>query len=105
LEHSVPPGGEFAALDRLPRSGNEIEQEAEIMQTEEPQSEDFLLRDEMADVRAAEASARRAGATVLERSLVAREPGVAEVEPALARERGAGARGAGREDAVEHVDA
>src|SRR5437867_2523581 len=75
------------------------------MQTEQPQPEDFLLRDEMADVRAAEPRARRAGAPFLERPLVARETGIAEIEPALPRERAPGARGAGREDAVEHVDA
>src|SRR5581483_8278157 len=46
-----------------------------------------------------------ARAAVLERPRVAREPGVAEVETALAREGAAGASGAGREDAVEHVDA
>src|SRR5579871_6661054 len=75
------------------------------MQAEQPKPEDLLLCDEMADVGAAEARARRARATVLERPLVARESGVAKVEPPLARERAAGARGARREDAVEHVDA
>src|SRR5438093_1278364 len=89
----------------MPRSGNEIEQEAEIMQAEQPQPEDFLLRDEVADVPAAEPRAGGALASLLERPLVAREPRVAEVEPSVARECAAGARGAGREDAVEHVDA
>ena len=75
------------------------------MQAEQPQSEDLLLVHEVPDVAAAEAGAGRAGAAVVERALVAGEPGVAEVEPSFVRERAAGARCAGREDAVEHVDA
>ena len=35
-ERLVLPGEELAALDRLPRRGDEIEQEAEIMQAEQP---------------------------------------------------------------------
>ena len=105
LERLVLPGEELAALDRLSRRGDEIEQEAQIMQAEQPKPEDLLLVDEVADVGAAEARAGRAGAAVVERALVAGEAGVAEVEPTLARERAAGARGARRQDAVEHVDA
>ena len=74
------------------------------MQAEEAQAEQLLLVDEVADVGAREARAGRAAAALLERPRVAREAGVAEVEPARRGERGAGARGAGRQDAVEHVD-
>ncbi len=75
------------------------------MQAEEPEAEDLLLVDQMPDVGAAERRARRAGAAFVQRARVARKACVAEVEPALPRERAAGARGAGRQDAVEHVDA
>ena len=84
---------------------DEIEQEAQIMQAQEAQPENLLLVDEMADVRAAERRARRAVAALVERPRVAGEAGVPEVEAPLPRERAAGARGARRQDAVEHVDA
>src|SRR3954451_1714096 len=74
------------------------------MQAEQPQPEDLLLVHEVADVRPAEAGAGRARASVVQRTLVCGEAGVAEVEAALAREGAAGARGAGRQHAVEHVD-
>ena len=48
------PGLELAALDRPACGGDEVEQEAQIMQAEEAQTEDLLLIDEMADVGAAE---------------------------------------------------
>ena len=48
--------------------------------------------------------AGRAAAAFLERSRIAGEPGVAQVEPAARGERRAGARGASRQHAVEHVD-
>ena len=51
------------------------------------------------------AGAGRAVAVGVERARVAGEAGVPQVEPALPGERAAGAGGAGREDAVEHVDA
>src|SRR2546423_14568879 len=75
------------------------------MQAEQPQPEDFLLVDEVADVRPAEPGASRARASVVEGTVVASEAGVAEVEAALARESAPGACGAGRQDAVEHFDA
>src|SRR5438552_12516622 len=98
------PRCEGAALDRLPRGGDEIEQEAEIMQAQQPEPENLLLVDEMADVRAAEAYARRAGTAVVERARVTREVRVAHVQSSRPRQRAAGTRGACREDAVEHVD-
>src|SRR5438093_1236783 len=85
LRRLVLPGEELAALDRLSRRGDEIEQEAQIMQAEQPQPEDFLLVDEVADVRPAEPGASRARASVVEGTVVASEAGVAEVEAALAR--------------------
>src|SRR5436190_16443116 len=75
------------------------------MQAEQPEPEDLLLVHEVADVRPAEAGAGRARAAVLQRTLVGREAGVAEVEATFARESAAGTRGTGRQDAVEHVDA
>src|SRR5512146_152837 len=103
FERLVLPCEELTALDCLSRSGHEIEQEAQIMQAEQPQPEDFLLVHQVADVRAAEARARRARAALLERPLVAGEARVPQVEAPFTRQRAAGARGAGREDAVEHV--
>ena len=49
-------------------------------------------------------AAGRALAALLERARIAGEAGVAEVQPARSRERRAGAGGARRQDAVEHVD-
>src|SRR4051794_29451038 len=75
------------------------------MQAEQPEAENLLLIDEMADVRAAEARARRAAAMLVEWAWIARELRVAEIEPSLPRQRAAGARRARRQNAVEHVDA
>ena len=74
------------------------------MQAQQPQAEQLLLVDEVPDVGAREARAGGAGAVLVERARVAGEAGVAEVQPALPGERGAGARDARRQDAVEHVD-
>ena len=62
------PALEGAALDRLPRRRDEIDQEAQIMQAEQPQAENLLLVDEVTDVRAGESRARRAGAARVERA-------------------------------------
>ena len=43
------------------------------MQAQEPEAEDLLLVDEMADVGAAEPRARRAAAALVERTRIARE--------------------------------
>ena len=75
------------------------------MQAQKPQAEQLLLVDQVADVGAREARARRARAALLERPRIAGEAGVAQVQPARRGERGAGAGRAGRQDAVEHVDA
>src|SRR5215204_1441305 len=75
------------------------------MQGEQPDAEDFLLVDEMADVRAREPRAGRAGTIRLQWALIARKPRVAQVEAPLARQRGSGARRSRREHAVEHVHA
>src|SRR5512146_2120935 len=99
FERLVLPCEELTALDCLSRSGDEIEQEAQIMQAEQPQPEDFLLVHEVPDVRAAEAGAGRARAALLERALVTGETRVPQVEPSLTGQRAACARGAGREDA------
>src|SRR5579875_1279713 len=104
LERLRLPGQELAALDRLPRAGHEIEQEAQIMQAEQPEPEDLALADQVAEVGAAEAPAGRAPATFVEGPVVAGEAGVAQVEPPRPGQGAAGARGAGRQDAVEEVD-
>src|SRR5262245_1687955 len=75
------------------------------MQAQEADPEDLLLVDEMTDVSAAEAGARRAAAARVERRGIAREPCVPEVEAAFPRERAPRPRSARREHAVEHVDA
>ena len=82
---SAPEGRERAPLDRRPRARGQVEYEAQIMQAEQPQAEHLLLVDEVADVRAREARARRAVAALLERPRIAGEAGVAQVEPSLAR--------------------
>src|SRR3954453_20198114 len=75
------------------------------MQAEQPQPENLLLVHEMADVGPAEAGTGGARAAVLQRTLVPGEAGIGQIEPALARQGAACARGAGGQDAVEHVDA
>ena len=57
------------------------------MQTEEPQAEQLLLVDEVADVGARETLARGARAVLVQRARVAGEAGVPEVQPALPRQR------------------
>src|SRR5919106_4138807 len=97
--------GELAPLDRCARPGGQIEQKPNVVLGQKYQAEELLLVDEVAQVGAAEARARRARALLRERPFVAREAGVLEVETALPRERGARASESRREDAVEHVDA
>ena len=93
------------ALDRRARAGRQLEDEAQIVERQQPQPEDLLLVDEVTDVRAREAPAGGARAVLVERPRVAGEAGVPEVQPARPSECAAGARRAGRQDAVEHVDA
>ena len=69
-------------------------------------AEHLLLGDHVPDERAAVAPrAHRAGALLVDGARVVREAGVAEVQTALARERGTHAAGARGQHAVEHVDA
>ncbi len=75
------------------------------MQAEQPQAEQLLLVDQMADVRAREPGAGRAAAALVERERVAGEAGVPEVEPARGGERRPGPPHPGRQHAVEHVHA
>src|SRR5437867_7528623 len=58
----------------------------------------------MTQVRAGEAGARRARAILVQRSRIAREAGVVEVEPAVPGVRAAGPAEPRRQDAVEEVD-
>src|SRR6187397_3243930 len=74
------------------------------MQAQEPQAQQLLLVDQVANVGAGEARAGGARAALLERPRIAGEASVAQVQPAGRGQRGARTGGAGREDAVEHVD-
>ena len=74
------------------------------MQAEQAQSEQLLLVDEMTQVCAGEAGAGRAGAILVQRSRIAREAGVVEIEPAVPGVRAAGPAEPRRQDAVEEVD-
>ena len=60
-------------LDRRSRACGQVEQEAQVVQAEQPQPEQLLLVDEVADVGAREARAGRAAAALVERPRVARE--------------------------------
>src|SRR5262249_57445612 len=82
----------------------EIEDETEIMEGQQAGAEELLLVHEVPKVRAREPGACRARAAIVERRVVAGKAGVAEVEPSLPGEHGAGSGGARRQDAVEHVD-
>src|SRR5205809_5461928 len=72
-------GAKLPAPDRRARAGRQIEQKPEIMQGEEPQTEQLALVDEVSQVRAREARARRACTAFVERALVAGKAGVPEV--------------------------
>ena len=78
FERRGPEGLELPALDRCPCVLGQPQDETEIMQTQKAESQDFVLVDEMADVRAREARAGGAVAVVLERTLVARRSGRSE---------------------------
>src|SRR6266478_3587143 len=92
---------ERTSRDRLPGAVGELDQEAQVVQCQQPVPEQLVLVDEVAHVRAREGRARRAVAVFAERSLVASILRVAEVEAALPGERAAGARGSRRQNAVE----
>src|SRR6188472_3986763 len=74
------------------------------MQAEQAKTENLLLVEEVAHVRAREPRAGRAAAALLERPPVARELAGLDVQLALPGERAAGPRVPRRQDAVEHVD-
>src|SRR5262249_37863632 len=94
-----PPGRR-----RLGGARRHAEHEAEVVEREQPQAEDLLLRDEVADVSPREALARGTVAARLQRLGIAGEAGVAQVEPPLPRQRRARPAVARRKNAVEHVD-
>src|SRR5512132_2192814 len=96
--------GELISLDRRPRPGRQVEQESDVVLGQKYQAEQLLLLDEVAQVCAAEAAARRTGAILVERLRVARKARVLEVEAAIPGEGGARPAEASGQDAVEHVD-
>ena len=53
----------------------------QVVQREEAQGEELLLVDQVAEIGAAEAGARRAAAAFVQWSLVARKPCILEVQP------------------------
>ena len=76
------------------------------MHRQQNAAEHLLLRDHVANERAAVATrAHRAGAGGIDGAVVVRKARVAEVEATLARKRRAHAAGARRQHAIEHVDA
>src|SRR3954466_14801271 len=103
-ERVAAPALERAALDRPARVAHEVDEEAQIMQAQQPDAEDLLLAHEVTDVGAAEAPAGGAAAVLVEGARVALEAGVPEIEPALPGQRASRPRRARRQDAVEHVD-
>ena len=74
------------------------------MQAEEPQPQQFVLVDQMPDVRAREPRAGRAVAAVFQRAGVAGVARVAEVDPPAGGQRRSRPRRSRRQHAVEHVD-
>src|SRR5205085_10408541 len=95
---------QLAALDRRSRRRRQVENEAEIMQAQQPRAEHFLLVEQVADVRARERLAGGTAAALVQGASVAGKGGVAQVQAARPGDRGAGAAETGRKDAVEHVD-
>ena len=76
------------------------------MHRQQNAAEHLLLRDHVANERAAVAArAHRAGAGGIDGAVIVRKTRIAEVEATLARKRRAHAAGARRQHAVEHVDA
>src|SRR3982750_863478 len=68
-------------------------------------AEDLVGDEEVADVRAREAPARRAVTFLVERSRIRPVLGALDVDPSIRRERGTVAAHACRRDAIEQVDA
>src|SRR5205085_11984949 len=87
---------------RRPHQSNE---EMYIVQREQAMAEDLVGDEEVADVRAREAPARRAITFLVERSRIGPVLGSLDVDPSIRRERGTVAAHARRRDAVEQIDA
>src|SRR6266545_8165783 len=96
--------GELTSLDRRPRLSRQVEQESDVVLGQKYQAEELLLVDEMAQVRPAEAAARRTGAIRVQRLRVAGKTRVFQIQASLPGERRAGPAEASGQHAVEHVD-
>ena len=72
------------AMIALARGSRECDHGVQVVQRQQPQPDDFLLRDQVPDVGPREGRAGRARAALDQRRLVAREPGVAQVDPPAA---------------------
>src|SRR5262245_22384147 len=74
--------------DRVRRAGGQSQGEPQIMQGEEPEPEELLLVHEVPDEGARELRARGTPASLLERTRVACEAGVAHVQASPCSQRG-----------------
>src|SRR6185437_4083273 len=104
-EPVAAPRVQRPSRDRGARLAHEGTQEMYIVQGEKAESQDFIGREQMPEVCAAEAEARGAVTRLVDRPGVQAQARIAHIEPAVARERGAGPAHARGRDAVEEIDA
>src|SRR6185437_1169467 len=104
-EPVAAPSVEGPSRDRGARLAHEGTQEMYIVQREKAESQHFIGREQMPDVCAAEAAARRAVARLVERPGVQAQARIAHVETAVAGEGRTGPAHARGRDAVEEIDA
>src|SRR5450631_914676 len=99
------PGGEALRLDRRAQAFNQLEIVVQVVDRVQARAQDFLGAVEMMQVGAREIAARVARALRVEGPGVLAVASVLDLHVAGAREEPAVARVAGRQHAIEHVDA
>ncbi|HJX76483.1 MAG TPA: hypothetical protein VJ247_08995, partial [Gaiella sp.] len=82
-----------------------MDEEMYIVQGKQAKPEDLVGGEEVTDVAAREARARRAIALIIERARIGAKLGAFDVQAAVASERGTVSSHARRCDAVEEIDA
>src|SRR5216684_4248377 len=95
----------LAALDGRAQAVHQVQIEGEVVDAVEPEGEQFLRGEEVAQVRAREGAAGVAAAVGVGGARIARVTRGLDLQPAPAREEEPVARHARGKDAVEEIDA
>src|SRR5438093_764094 len=98
-------GGPSIGVDRGAQAGHQRKVIVQIVDRREPRAEDLVRALQMMQIAARELAACVARAGLIDRRGIAPVARVADLEIAIAREQPAVTRVAGRQDAIEHVDA